>query len=525
MASPAPRSSIEIERKYDVSAGTEVPGLDDLPGVDEVEQSEQQLDATYYDTADLRLRAARITLRHRTGDADAGWHLKLPAGSAREELHVSGSAKDVPAELRALVRSVVRTEPLRPVARLRTQRGVYALRGPAASRARNGPVLVEIVDDRVEGSLLGEGGENATAALRWREWEAELKTAQPALLDDVEQRLTAAGALRSPVPSKVGRLLALRPGDQPAELWWATDDRPGPKLAAGSLLRAHLAEQVAELVRRDPMVRRDVPDNLHKMRVATRRLRSALQTFRPLVERSRTDPLRDELAWLAGVLGQVRDVEVMQARVTKMVAAELPDLVLGPVQRRVDSVLGRRYRTAHKAALAELDGERYLQLLEDLAALVHDPPFTALARERAGDVVLELVGKAWKKLDRVMKDAEKAVVAAESERLDLLLHDARKRAKAVRYAAESVAPAFGKPARKFAAAMEELQEVLGEHQDGVVTREVLRELGAGASRSGENGFTFGRLHALEQTRAETAAARWPAVRAKVSKPALRRWLG
>ena len=86
------------------------------------------------------------------------------------------------------------------------------------------------------------------------------------------------------------------------------------KGSAGSAVQAHLAEQVAELVARDPQTRRDRRTRLHRMRVATRRLRSALATFRPLLDRTRTDPLREELRWLAGVLGAARDAEVMHAR-------------------------------------------------------------------------------------------------------------------------------------------------------------------------------------------------------------------
>ena len=82
---------------------------------------------------------------------------------------------------------------------------------------------------------------------------------------------------------------------------------------------------------------------------------------------------------------------------------------------------------------------------------------------------------------------------------------------------------FGRPARRFATAMEQLQETLGDVQDGVVSREVLRELGARGHLAGENGFTFGRLHALEQARAEAAVLRWPHARAAVSRPRLRQW--
>jgi CHAD domain-containing protein len=95
---------------------------------------------------------------------------------------------------------------------------------------------------------------------------------------------------------------------------------------------------------------------------------------------------------------------------------------------------------------------------------------------------------------------------------DELLHEVRKDAKASRYAAEAVRGVFGKPAARYAAAVAELQESLGDFQDGVVTRAVLRELGAQGSRAGQNGFTFGRLHALEQVKAEAAVAAFPQAR-------------
>jgi len=377
-----------------------------------------------------------------------------------------------------------------------------------------GQQLVEVVDDQVEGVVLDAD----VAPLRWREWEAELGSGPRSLLDDVERLLLDAGATRSGSGSKVGRVLAARPAAPTSPAWWtSTTSR---RSTAGEVVQQHLREQVDELVARDPQVRRDLPDAVHKMRVASRRLRSALHTFRPLLDRAQTDPVRVELRWLAGVLGAPRDAEVMHARLRALVAAEPDELVLGPVLSRVDRVMGARYRSAHDAALRELDGARYLALLDALDALATTPPFGERAGGSTSDVLAPLVRRSWSRLDRAMRDAERMGPGAEQ---DERLHDSRKLAKVVRYAAESVAPAFGRPATRFADAIADLQKVLGDFQDGVVTRDALRELGAASSRSGENGFTFGRLHALEQARAEAAVARWPQVRAEVSVPKLRRW--
>ena len=502
-------SALEIERKYDVGPAAALPDLTGLPGVARVTAPEEhQLEATYFDTADLRLRAATITLRRRTGGSDAGWHLKLPAGADREEVHAEGG-EDVPAALRGLVRARSREADLVPVARLTTRRTVSRL---LDERER---VLVEIADDVVEGMPVGGGD-----PLRWREWEAELGAGDRSLLDAVQERLLAAGAEPSGQGSKVGRVLGQRPADGGAAPWWASRPVSSRKVSAGGVLQAHLQDQVDELLRRDPQARRDLPDAVHKMRVATRRLRSALSTFRSLLDRERTDPLREELRWLAGVLGGPRDAEVMHARLRRLVAEEDPDLVLGPVAARIDTALSLRHRQAHAALVEDLDGERYLRLLDALDALVADPPLQPLARERATEVLPGVVRRAWRRLDRAMKAAERA---EPGEQQDFLLHEARKDAKRARYVAEAVTPVFGAPARTYAKAVAALQEVLGEHQDGVVTREVLRELGVQAHLAGENGFTFGRLHAVEQARAEAAAARWPEVRAAVSERGLRRW--
>jgi CHAD domain-containing protein len=194
--------------------------------------------------------------------------------------------------------------------------------------------------------------------------------------------------------------------------------------------------------------------------------------------------------------------------------------VMGPVTERLDAVLGVRYRDAHERVVAELEGPRYLQLLEALDALVADPPLLPVAERRALKVLPGLVEAAWKQLDRAMEHAK----ARTGDEQDLLLHEARKDAKRARYAAEAVVMVYGRPARAYAKQLTRLQDVLGEHQDGVVTREVLRQLALAAQEHGESAFTFGRLHGLEQARAEAAAAPWPDVHARARDRRLRRWL-
>lgn len=503
------RSALEVGR-YDVDADVTLPDLTGLDGVARATSAEHRLETVYYDTADARLRGAGTTLRHRAGGTDAGWHLELPTKRGREEVAVTAGPEEVPEPLRALVRARVRRQDLAPVAALSTHRTTQRLLDAS------GTPLLEVADERVTGRPLPTGAE-----LAWRAWGVERVLGGDDLLDAVEQVLLRAGARPAEGTSEVRRVLARRTATVAETPWWAGTPGAARGATAGSAVQAHLAQHVEALLARDPHTRRDAPGALHKMRVATRRLRSALQTFRPLLDRDRTEPVRTELDRLAGVLGAARDAEVMRARLRTLLAAEADDLVLGDVRERADAHLARRHRAAHDAVLHELDGERYLRLLDALDELVAAPPFRPEAGGDAARVLRPLVRRTWRRLDRAMEAAEHA---APGPGQDVLLHAARKDAKRSRYAAEAVVPVFGRPARRYAAAVAELQQTLGDFQDGVVTTAVLRELGALGHAAGANGFTFGRLHALEQVRAEAAVARFPRARAAVSRRDLRRWL-
>ncbi|MEU6606740.1 CYTH and CHAD domain-containing protein [Streptomyces shenzhenensis] len=486
----------EIERKYE----SDDSGLPDLTGVGGVanvlDMGVVELDATYYDTADERLAAHAVTLRRRTGGTDAGWHLKLPvAPGVRDEIRAPLSTR-VPGTLAALTRSRIRDAELLPLVRLRSARDLRHLVDA------DGKLLAEVSMDAVTAErLTGDGG-----TAQWTEIEVELaEGTAPGFLDKVEKRLRKAGVRPSASPSKLARALADTAPPE-SEGRPARPTAPAEPVTAGDHVLAYIRAQRDAIIELDPAVRRDEYDSVHRMRVATRRMRSAFRSYGKVLDRTVTDPVGDELKWLAAELGVDRDREVLTERITAALG-ELPrTLVTGPVRARLRTWANVSRGGSRRRLVDVLDSARYLTLLDTLDALVTDPPLLPAAAGKPEKVIAKAVRKDFAKVSALV---EQAIDLPPGHDRDLALHEARKKSKRTRYAAEAATPALGDPAADLTKAMKSLQTLLGDHQDSVMARQTLRELSVVAHTAKESAFTYGLLYGREEQRAAAVEAELP----------------
>jgi CHAD domain-containing protein len=368
------------------------------------------------------------------------------------------------------------------VARLLTRRVRFALRDG------DGADVAEVDDDEV----LAFRGQEQVA--RFREIEVELG---PAGLNGVGRAVTKAFKKAGASPSASANKLLRALGDAPA-----------PELASvgdgADLVRSAMAAGARRLLQHDPFVRLDDDiEAVHQARVATRRMRSDLGTFKPFVDERWAAALGGELKWLGSLLGAVRDADVLGERLRSHLAA-LPD----EDQRagaRVLGTLASSREAAQQALVEAMQTERYVDLLDAVVAAGQAPVLRAEARADA-DAVRAVVARRWR---RLRKDAK----AADS---DVALHGVRITAKRARYAAEAGSAVLGKSGAALAKAFAGVQEVLGDLHDAVVAESWLRQ--AVRSRlAPSTAVAVGMLIAREREAMAEARSAWPAAWERASQ--------
>jgi CHAD domain-containing protein len=596
---------LEQEVKLDPSPGWSLPELSEiLPGVEVHELPAVALETTYYDTADLRLARHHLTLRFRRQTelvpgarrvdhrfTTEVWTVKLPVSSdstvlARTEVtwpaDGTGGAptgrrgarrpratgrglqdsnyefEKVLPEAAHFIQAVALGRPLEPVAHL------SSIRRRTELRTSDGRPLAEIDEDTITGRDLIASQERRfrhgdTPDVRFREVEVELAEGSAIeVLSSVVERLEAAGARRSPGKSKLARVLAGGSAEVDlADLVPPAREPRSQEVAMSGVLREQARSCLDTLVDHDPAIRLDDPDpeHVHRSRVATRRLRTIVKEFAPLVAygpdgrygddgadaestnaaQAWSATLLEELKWLGGILGSVRDSDV-RLQSLEQHCAKLPAIDAAAAELLLQVARDQR-RTHHEELRDAMSTGRYLEVLKSLDALASGPgprspvpnELWVLLSEPAASGMPALAHRQWRSL-------RKAVGHLGPEPADESLHRVRIQAKRLRYLAEVAAPVVRPAANRDAAlatakAATALQDILGDLHDAAVTEKWLRDTAFTAATSTDPGaiiaagVAVGELVGIERETQRKSRAAWPAIWHRLDRKTLRAWAG
>lgn len=272
--------------------------------------------------------------------------------------------------------------------------------------------------------------------------------------------------------------------------------------SAARVLAGYFGQQVRVIIEGEQGVRADEPDAVHDVRVASRRLRSALRTFEPLLDVRRTQAMRIELKWLGEELGRPRDAEVLLERLLSEVAELPPGKLIGPVVERLELELRSSHSSAHEELVEALDSPRFVALRDELQQLLDEPPFL----RKAGEAAFLALPLQLRWADRRVLRRWKAARRADHLESPVLYHEVRKAAKAARYAWEACQTVFGASATVRAKAWKAVTESLGTVQDTVVSRQRLAELAWLAAEAEESTVSYDQLSWSEYALAQDSMA-------------------
>jgi len=437
-AGNAPFVNATDERERKLRPGPRFQGLE-LPGRP---LEERVLRSEYFDTEDLRLAAASVTLRRRrVGDQDpAVWQLKLPRGGAdRLEIEWPSTGDPVPSEVAQTLVALTRGHALVETAALRTHRSGVLVR-------KQNRDIAEVVHDDVE--VFGEHG----ARHRFEELEIELVDGTARDLRRLERRLRKAGAVDPDGRSKLMQALDLSPPRQ----------APGKAHRQADYVVRGLRQQYTELLEHDPGSRLGIdPEDLHDHRVAIRRLRAFLRVGRPFLDRQWADGLRAALRPAGRSLSAVRDLDVLIGELTAE-AAQLDELER-PGATDIIDLLRTRHDEAQAQMRRDLSEPSYVSVVNRLEVGLGAP------RVHGAGSLKRIVRKQHRRAERMIRHAPRRPSDAE-------LHEIRKAVKRARYAAELAHDAGVSGAGRYIKRAKKVQDVLGEHQDAVVAAATLTEI-------------------------------------------------
>ena len=398
--------------------------------------------STYFDTEHHRLGRLGLTLRKRVERSHGVWQLKIPSGAVRLELEIDSGCRDIPWGFHDLLMAFFRTQGAVQLGKLRTKRKGVRIQ-------KDNQVIAEVVQDSV--ALIRD----KKVVLTFHELEVELQEGTETQITSIHKTLVHAGAKEKPLQPKIFQALQL-----PYPLSF---DLNAPSAPPTEHIRETLHAQFSQMLQHDPGTRlgRD-NEALHRMRVATRRIRAILRAVQSFLAPEWTDHVRQEVGWISSLLGEVRDWDVLLEYFRQHFHDFSPN-----EQRSFQSILNKfeDQRSIARAGLLEgLRSDRYLNLLNHVEDSLTHLPF-----QPSSPTIVDLARKAFHKLQDFVNSSNTVFPKPELHRTRILL-------KRARYAIELAEPLLEKRAKRFIQQAKHTQDLLGQHQDAVVAEQRLLAL-------------------------------------------------
>ena len=474
----------------------------------------REISDTYLDTEDWRIYRAGYALRVRRvkGRRKAEATMKLltsengPSGlksrrEISETLDSTGpeALNDASGPVAGRVQALSGPKSLRPLFGLETRRSTYGL-------IRESSEVGEIALDETTIPL-----ENGAEPVRLRRVEVEVGPEEASRLEGFVEHLRGECRLSPAVASKYESGLFARGLAPPEPPNFGPTDIDG-SLTTGELAFRVLRGQFGVFLAHEPGTRiGEDAEELHDMRVATRRVRAATKIFEKAVP-ARARRFRDEFKWVAGVLGEVRDLDVQLERLELRVS-EAAGRDRGPLGA-LRAVLEEQRTKKRKAMLRTLDSRRYARLVEEFGGFLRRGPSRRAQASRQPILAAgpDLVRKPYRK---VRKLGDPLTTESSSEEF----HELRKKSKRLRYALEFLTDVYGDPAKDLIKPLKKLQDVLGDHQDAEVATSHLRDLsvarGRGPKLPPESVFAMGGMSHRYEIEAQKLRAEFPRAYGKI----------
>jgi triphosphatase len=468
-------------------------------GVTIVPEPARELRDVYYDTEDWRLYRAGYALRVRRDNESAEATMKalMPSeGGIRRRREISEplkgvqTPKGIPGPVGERVRRVAGTADLRPLFEVSTRRRTFALCSETPSsgeivedtsgniRPQNSEqdaiVLAEVVLD--ESEIFANGGDSTHLS------RVEVEVGSDAAIHDGVRDFVE--VLKEALKLRPTRTSKFRTGLSVAGLSPEVALDLGPTeidatLSCGGVAFAILRRHFGQMLAHEPGVRLgEDPEELHDMRVATRRLRAALKLYSDFLPK-RSERYERDLRWVAGALGEVRDLDVHLEGLSEEASRN------GEVLEEVVSLLRERRNEARRGMLEALDSNRYERLIASFSATLRrgrSPTPTSPILEVAPNLIRDRYKKVRKSANRLSEDSPPEHY-----------HDLRKKGKRLRYALEPLQEIYGKQAQKMVKLLKKIQDDLGDHQDFIVASGLMEELGVAGDRPPQVIFSMGSM--------------------------------